>query len=309
VKDRRRDLAETYPLTLQQYLSDPAEAALARAHELGRRALTDGLGVLEMATVHSAALAAALKRTGADDQQARILDGAEKFFVEALSPFEMAHRGFWEANLTLHRLNEVLEGQAKRIASALHDDAAQLLASVHLVLADVAFGVPPEAAKEIQAARDLLDQIEERLRHLAHELRPPILDDLGLVPALEFLASSMSKRWGVSVSVEASIDGKLPATVETCLYRISQEALTNVGRHAKAKRAQVALYQAAHQIVCSIRDDGVGFDATTLTRAKGSRGLGLREIRERVAGLGGVLRLGSAIPSGSDLTVEIPLER
>jgi signal transduction histidine kinase len=309
MRDRRRGLAEKYAATLQLYLSGPAEPALASAHELGRQALTDGLGVLEMVTAHSGALAAELKKSPANEERARILDAAEKVFVETLSPFEMAHRAFWDANAALQRLNEVLEGQAKRIASALHDDAAQLLASVHLALADLAIRLPPETAQEIRAARSLLDQVEERLRHLAHELRPSILDDLGLIPALEFLADSASKRWGLSVTVRASIESKLPTTVETSLYRIAQEALTNVGRHAWANRAEVSLHRTTDQVVCSIRDDGVGIDPTALAPEKSSRGLGLREIQERVAGLGGVLRLGSNNPHGGDLTVEIPLER
>jgi signal transduction histidine kinase len=309
VNDRQRELADSYALALQHYLSKPEEAALARAHELGRQALTDGLGVLEMATVHSWALSAALERPLAEGERAQLLEALEKFFVEALSPFEMAHRGFWEANAVLHRLNDVLEGQAKRIASVLHDDAAQLLASVHFALADAASRLPSDSAKEIQAARGLLDQIEQRLRNLSHELRPPILDDLGLVPALEFLADLVSKRWGFPVTVQASVDRELPGTVETTLYRITQEALTNVAKHAKATHAEVCVQQAAHEIACSIRDDGIGFDPTALAPGNGSRGLGLVEIQERVAGLGGILRLGSNQPRGTDLTVAIPLER
>jgi signal transduction histidine kinase len=309
VSDRRRELADDYAVALQHYLSEPEEAGLARAHELGRNTLTDGLGVLDMATVHSHALAAALKRPLPDAERAQVLEALEKFFIEALSPFEMAHRGFWDANVVLHRLNDVLEGQAKRIASQLHDEAAQLLASVHFALADVASHLPTDRANEIQAVRGLLDQIEQRLRNLAHELRPPILDDLGLVPALEFLADGVSKRWGLSVTVQASIDRTYPATVETTLYRITQEALTNVAKHAKATHAEVCVQQAAHQVACSIRDDGIGFDATALAPEKGSGGLGLVEIQERVAALGGVFRMGSNTPRGTDLTVEIPLER
>jgi signal transduction histidine kinase len=309
VSDRRPELADDYAVALQHFLSKPEEAALARAHELGRNALTEGLGVLDMATVHSRALAAALRRPLPDGERAQVLEALEKFFIEALSPFEMAHRGFWEANVVLHRLNDVLEGQVKRIASQLHDEAAQLLASVHFALADVARDLPADPANEIQAVRGLLDQIEQRLRNLAHELRPPILNDLGLVPALEFLADSVSKRWGLPVTVQASIDQDLPPTVEATVYRITQEALTNVAKHAKATHAQVRVQQAAHQVACSIRDDGMGFDATALAPGKDSRGLGLVEIQERVAALGGVLRLGSNTPRGADLTVEIPLER
>jgi two-component system, NarL family, sensor histidine kinase UhpB len=95
---------------------------------------------------------------------------------------------------------------------------------------------------------------------------------------------------------------------EHILYRITQEALTNVVRHAKATHVLVIVQQAAHQIACSIRDDGMGFDAEAIAARKGSRGLGLREIRERVTALGGVLRLGSNTPRGTVLTVEIPLQ-
>ena len=135
MNNRRPDLALDYAVALQHYLSEPEEPALARAHELGRQALTEGLGVLDMATLHSAAIALTLQRPLADCERARVLEGLEKFFLETLSPFEMAHRGFWEANVVLHRLNDVLEGQAKRIAAQLHDESAQLLASVHFALA------------------------------------------------------------------------------------------------------------------------------------------------------------------------------
>lgn len=307
MSSRRRELVEEYVLALQGYLCEPGEPALARAHELGRRALTDGLGVLDMATAHAHALATALQGTTQDADRQRVLSALDTFFIEALSPFEMAHRGFWDANIGLRRLNDVLEGQAKRIASALHDEAGQLLACVHLALAEVASSLPPEAAKDIDDARGLLDQTEERLRHLAHELRPPILDDLGLIPALEFLTEGVSKRSGLRVTVQAFVNGSLPATVETTLYRIAQEALTNVVRHARATHVWVVVHQATHRIACSVRDNGIGFDAVTMAAGKNSHGLGLAEIQERVTALGGILRLGANTPQGAALTVEIPL--
>jgi signal transduction histidine kinase len=155
----------------------------------------------------------------------------------------------------------------------------------------------------------MLDDIEQRLRSLAHELRPPILDDLGLVPALEWLGDSMWKRWGLPVTVQATIGHALPATVETTLYRIAQEALTNVARHAKATHAEVSLQRAQKMIACSILDDGIGFDTAALARAAGARGIGLLEIEERVAALGGVFHLARNQARGTNLTVEIPLER
>ncbi len=309
VSDRWRGLADDYMHALQQYLSEPEEPALAHAYELGRKALTDGLGVLAMANAHSRALAIVLNGPLEEKAAVSLLDELEAFLVEALSPFEMAHRGFWEANLALRRLNDMLEAQAKRIASALHDETGQLLACVHLALAAAANKLPAEGAQEIQAARRLLDQAEQRLRNLAHELRPPILDDLGLVPALGFLTDGVSKRWGVAVSTQVSISRSLPATLETTVYRITQEALNNIVRHAQATHASVIVEQNAHQIACSIRDDGIGLGAEILAAGKSTWGLGLREIQERVTALGGILRIGCNTPRGTELTVEIPLER
>jgi signal transduction histidine kinase len=308
VRTRRPDLVCDYAVALQHYLSEPEEPALARAHELGRQALVEGLGVLDMATLHSCALAATLQQPLAEGERARVLEGIEKFFLETLSPFEMAHRGFWESNVVLHRLNDVLEGQAKRIATQLHDESAQLLASVHFALAEVASQLPDDRATGIQAARELLGEIEQRLRGLAHELRPPILDDLGLLPALAFLAESVTKRWGVPVVIDAKVERPLPATIEATLYRIVQEALTNAGKHAKASRIEVTVQQRVHSIIGSVCDDGVGIDAAAIAPGTGGRGIGLVEIEERVRALGGSLRLGPRAPQGTDLTVEIPLE-
>lgn len=297
-------LCEDYARALERFLTEPGEAALASAYELGRAALTDGSGVLAMAHAHSSALVDVLSRHQ-DTDRLQLLERIEAFLGEVLSPFEMAHRGFRETNAVLRGLNEVLEGQAKRIASALHDEAAQLLVPTHLALADVASRLPPDTAKEIQKARALLDQMEDRLRNLAHELRPPILDDLGLTAAIEFLADSLAKRTGLSVTVEALVNRHLPATVETTLYRIIREALTNVARHAKAAAATVSLQESAHFVTCAIADDGIGINATPARRHSG--GLGLIEIRERVAALGGDFRVTRGERGGTTLLVEIPL--
>jgi signal transduction histidine kinase len=305
--ERLRLLSDGYARALQRYLVQPDESALASAYEMGRKALADGKGVLEMATVHSYALANALNQAHTDAERALMLEALEKFQNEALSPFEMAQRGFRDANLVLRRLNDVLEGQVRRIAYALHDEAAQLLASVHLALADLAVK-QPDITKEIASTRTLLNQIEDRLRRLSHELRPPILEDLGLTAALEFLAESVSKRWGIPVAVQVMSDRDLPATVETTLYRISQEALTNVARHAQATRAEVYLVRNGNKVACSVRDDGIGFDAQAIATRPGPRGLGLVEIQERVVALGGVLRVGPRGERGTELTVEIPVE-
>lgn len=308
MNDRVRDLVSAYSEAFEEYLTEPQEGALARAYELGRAALGEGLGVFDMATVHSRAVASLLERTLSDAERARLPEALERFFVEALSPFEMAHRAFREANSVLRRLNDMLEAQAKRIAHTLHDEATQLLASAHLGIADVAQKVPPERATELRNVRGILDDVELRLRNLSHELRPPILDDLGLVSALEFLADSVSKRWGLPVRVQASLQGDLPVTIETTLYRVAQEALTNAAKHARAGEAEVHVRRTAHTVVCAVRDDGIGINAKRAATPAAQRGLGLITIKERVAALGGTFHLGANEGRGTTLTVELPLE-
>ena len=298
---------ERYQAALLGYLAAPDEGALLGGYDLGRNALSRGLGVLEIATVHSRSVGTALNRALGDDERARLLDAQTAFFVEALSPFEMAHRAFRDANAVLRRLNDMLEGQAKRIAYALHSEAGQLLASVHFALAEAERGLPTENAIRLGKVREMLAEIEERLRNLSHELRPPVLEDLGLSSALELLAESVSNRWGLPVGVSVSLKGDLPASIENTVYRITQEALTNAAKHASASRAEVELRQIDHMIICSIRDDGSGFDDSAAFR-KRRPGLGLTEIRERVAALGGVVRLGLNDDRGTDLTIEIPLD-
>ena len=301
------DLDVRYREMLSEYLAHPDEAVLERAYGLGREALASGRGVLDMATMHSQAMAAVLAST--DGDRVQVSEALERFFIEAISPFEIAHRSFRDANLVLHRLNDVLENQAKRIAYALHAEASQLVASVHLALADVGTRLPPERVKEIQSVRGMLDQVEDRIRRISYELRPTILDDMGLLPAIEFLADGISQRWGIPVSVRGTVAASLPLPVETALYRAAQEGLTNVARHAQATCAEVSVCQSPHLITCSVRDDGKGCDpAVVVTSTNGRRGLGLIEIRERTAALGGTLRLVPRLEHGMDFIVEIPLE-
>jgi signal transduction histidine kinase len=207
----------------------------------------------------------------------------------------------------MQNLNDVLEGQAKRIAYTLHSEAGQLLASAHLALANLAADQPAGLVEQIRGIRGMLSNVEERLRDISHELRPPILDDLGLVPALEFLAKGAAMRWGLSVNVEAAhLHHPLAPAIETTLYRVAQEGLSNAVRHADATRVDIKLRETKDRVRCSVRDNGVGLRPKR-GKAK-QKGLGLREIRERIGELGGVMCLSPRSGRGTDLTVEIPLE-
>jgi signal transduction histidine kinase len=206
-------------------------------------------------------------------------------------------------------LNDVLEGQAKRIAYTLHSEAGQLLASAHLALANLAADQPASMVERIRGIRGMLSNVEERLRDISHELRPPILDDLGLVPALQFLAKNATLRWGLLAHVEATaLPRQLGNAIETTLYRVAQEGLSNAVRHADATRVEISLRAIKGRIRCSVRDNGVGVRAARRGKAKHPKGLGLREIRERIAELGGMMCLSHRTGGGTDLTVEIPLE-
>ena len=299
--------SDRYQSALLDYLTAPEELALLGGYDLGRSALAEGLGLLELATIHSAAVATALSRPLDDKDRARLWDAQNTFLIEALSPFEMGNRAFQDANTVLKRINDMLEGQAKRIAYALHSEAGQLLASLHIELAEAGRELPPEKTTHLTKIRETLLEIENRLRNLSHELRPPVLDDVGLAAALALLAEGVSSRWGLPVIVTVGLKGDLPAAIENTVYRIAQEALTNVAKHADASRADVRVRQIDRKVVCSIRDDGIGFDDSAGFR-KQRPGIGLAEIRERVSALGGVVRLGLNGDRGTNLTIEIPLD-
>ena len=210
------------------------------------------------------------------------------------------------AEQALHRLNDRLEEVARRIAHALHQEAAQLLVSVHIALDEVARDLPGPEGERLRKVKGLLDEVFQQLRHLSHELRPTILDNLGLQPALLFLAEGVSKRTGLRISVRGSTEGRLPPLIETALYRTIQEALTNVTTHAQATNVSVELQRDPERLRCSIRDDGIGFSFEAV--ARGERGLGLIEIQERLRALGGTLEIRSAPGRGTELHVTVPLE-
>ncbi|TLZ32941.1 MAG: sensor histidine kinase, partial [Gammaproteobacteria bacterium] len=186
---------------------------------------------------------------------------------------------------------------------ALHDDSGQLLVSVHLQLAQVAREVPA-AEPKIQECQKLLDKAEQQLRHLSHELRPMVLDDLGWLAAIEFLAAAVSARTLIPIEVRSSVTQRLPAAVETALYRVVQEALTNAARHAHATRIRIEIDQHQDCLRCLIGDDGVGFEVDSCVRRGG---LGLKGMRERLSALGGSLHIGSAPGHGAEIRFQLPL--
>ncbi|MGH9869557.1 MAG: ATP-binding protein [Candidatus Polarisedimenticolia bacterium] len=302
------DLEREYCDALRAYLIRPNEQALRRAYSTGRLTLSNGAGVLGIAALHHQAMKDVIPSLSAEIEEALLIKRAEEVFIESLMPFEMSHRAFREAIAVLRRMNERIEEEAKRIAHALHEEAGGLLASTNLALEELARDLSPEGTERLSLVRCLLDQMDEQLRHLAHEIRPTVLDDLGLAPALEFLADGLSKRSGLAIAVEGSTGGRLPSAVETTLYRNVQEALNNVTRHAQARRATVAVTREARAVRCSVRDDGVGFDVSAVIETRGERVLGHVGMRERLDSVHGTLLITSAPGQGTELLMYIPLE-
>jgi two-component system sensor histidine kinase UhpB len=157
--------------------------------------------------------------------------------------------------------------------------------------------------------KSLLSEVDERVSAMALDLRPPMLDDLGLIPALRWYVSRYADTVGVEVDLETGgLAERLPQETETALYRIVQEALTNVAKHAQANRVSIHLECGVSSVTAMIRDDGKGFDTEGIVGFRPSRqGMGLLGIRERAASLGGSLSIEARPGKGTQLTIEIPV--
>ena len=202
------------------------------------------------------------------------------------------------------QMSELLEREAERIALALHDEAGNLLTPLHLKLAAAEQQAPDYCLPCFVEIRALLDCVEAQLRRLSHELRPPLLDDFGLIPAIEFLIRGISQRAKLPINLKNSVAGRFPRAFEMAVYRTVQEGLTNVIRHARATAATVELRMEGRMLVCTVRDDGIGFDPAS----GAASGLGLRGLRLRMAALEGQLAVRSSPGSGTELAIYVPVQ-
>ena len=199
------------------------------------------------------------------------------------------------------------EEERKRIARELHDETAQLLAALLIRIRVVRNASDPQALETLlEDMRREIGQALEGVRRFARGLRPPALDELGLIPAIESHVRSIRAITEIDLSLEADdeVDG-LPPEAELAVYRIVQEALSNVVRHSGATRAAVRVAREPDRLVVTIEDDGHGFDVPTV-RAAG-RGLGLFGMGERAAYLGGRVDVQSTPGTGTRVRAEIPL--
>jgi signal transduction histidine kinase len=210
------------------------------------------------------------------------------------------------------RLLKALEDERGRISRELHDEIGQALTAISINVAEIEKRLPPEhkaVRARLAETGALAQQTSERISALALDLRPSLLDDLGLVSALRWYVSRYAERSGIQVQMETvDLEGRLDLEVETALYRVVQEALTNVARHAHATNVRLRLERKASSIAATIEDNGQGFDTRELAGRKASeRGVGLLGMRERISLLGGDFDIASVEGGGTALSVEIPL--
>lgn len=350
--------AKRYVMALRNYLLHPEEVFLQLAYELGRQAVAEGAGLLNLLRIHTAAA-----QRGCDNDPQK-LAAAETFFMEALSPFEATHRGFRETNSKLSELNATLarrnnelaainfelkqeieerkrteealrqskdhyrvlfnearvmqenlrhlsnrmlfvqEEERKRISRELHDEVGQALTAVNVQLAVIRKS-PDEAADKAATAQQLVEQTLQAVHNFARELRPAMLDDLGLVPALRSYVQSFSERAGLPVDFKAEpIAEDLGSEEKIVLYRVAQEGLTNVARHAQATKVELILRATRVALRLEIKDDGKAFSPRAAGR---QQRLGLLGIQERVRLVNGTFHIDSREGVGTALRVDLPL--
>jgi signal transduction histidine kinase len=222
---------------------------------------------------------------------------AEQFALRASIAVDLSQRVARDA---LRRVVAGQELERRRLARELHDETGQALTSILLGLRSV----EESGETSIQDIRELVVATLQDVRRLAVQLRPKALDDFGLGPALERLAQSFSESSGIGVELEVQLGAeRLPTEVETTLYRIVQEALTNVVKHARAESVSILVVRRGAAVTAVIEDDGQGFDPAAVPTGH----LGLEGIRERVALHDGRLTVEAAPGAGTTLAIEVPL--
>jgi signal transduction histidine kinase len=196
---------------------------------------------------------------------------------------------------------ETQENTARRFSHELHDELGQSLTAVKANLAALRGSADEARVNDCMA---LVDESIQNVREMSQLLRPTILDDFGLDAALRVLSESFAKRTGLSVKYESGLTERLPDAVATNLYRIAQEALTNVARHSSATAVEISILKHAHEVAMQIRDNGKGIDLATQRR---SSGLGLAGMQTRARGCGGTVRIDSTPGQGLKVEVTCPI--
>jgi signal transduction histidine kinase len=212
-----------------------------------------------------------------------------------------------------HQILTVQEEERKRISRELHDEIAQTLTGINVQLANLKAATTTNAKglqRKIGSTQRLVEKSVDIVHRFARNLRPTLLDDLGLIPALHSFMKDFTKRTGIRIHLTAFSSDRsdhLESAKRTALYRVAQEALTNVARHAHANCVNVTIQKLAQFITMEITDNGRGFEVDRVLIAKGNNRLGVLGMRERVQMVGGQFDLKSTPGTGTTIRAQIPV--
>jgi len=268
--------------------------------------------VLQIAFRPLTELGKVMKRVRAGERSLRApLTGIDSQADQLAEAFNMVLEALDEASrLRASQIIQAQEQERQRIARELHDETSQVLTSLLISLTLLEETVETQEARErIADTRALAHSTLRAIRNLSIDLRPSALDDLGLLPALRWYVKEYQKKCSIDVKFHATgFKERLPAEMETALYRIVQECLTNTAKHANANRVTITLKEETDMVYARITDDGVGFDYEALLKTPGQeRGLGLAGMNERAVLLDGTLNIHSTSGQGTIIEVSIPL--
>ncbi|HSY18023.1 MAG TPA: histidine kinase [Candidatus Acidoferrales bacterium] len=348
-------LAQRYTATLKRYLADDQEAILEQAYELGRTAIANRFGILDMVRVHMEAREKLLTPSVVIRDGKRALKSAGVFFLQSLTPFEATHRGFYDTNLKLQQRNQEMEAEIgerrraehalrqsekhyhqlfneaqamqenlrdlsnkvirtqeeerKRISRELHDEVGQSLTAINVTLATMKNNGAGHSSshRKLAEAQGLLQSTMETVHRFARDLRPAMLDELGLLPALRSYLKAFAARTGLRIHFHGNpVAEKLTGDQKIVVFRIAQESLTNVSKHAHAGEVNVAIRKYKDGITMEITDDGRSFKAGPLNVRKSKHRLGLLGMQERVRLVNGQFAIKPQPGKGTTVRVMIP---
>jgi len=290
-------------------LLTPASESAARQQMVQARGSAVGVSIADVAVVRPDGSARAVEiaaRRAVDEQHVEL----HMVFVDCTHE-QQQRLELESARQRLRRLSADLvaarEEERRRIARELHDELGQRLTALKMQLSSLAPSRRRAQDASIAAMMEMVDDTVASVRRIATDLRPLMLDDLGLNAAIDWLSKEAARRMDVKIELDLE-EAALPVgdTAAIAIYRMVQEALTNVARHAHAKHVQIALRHKAGELILRIQDDGVGFSGESIYRP-GSHGL--IGILERADMLGGSLEVGRSPSGGACLTVSLPMDR
>jgi signal transduction histidine kinase len=224
--------------------------------------------------------------------------------------FETVRRHEIELRELSERLVQMREETLRGVSRELHDGVGQALAAIKVDLTSIEKGAVDggELRERVHAVQTDVTELIQEVRRMSQLLRPSMLDDLGLVPSLRMLVESVSARTGIPIRLRTpAVERRMPPAIEVLLFRVTQEALTNMVKHAQARTARVELTQTDTHATLTIDDDGVGFDVEALRRRPRPSGVGLLGMRERVAYHRGWMEVRSRPCEGVRITLSIPI--